>query len=263
MLFFRHSYKPWLIGTAIAAMLFTVTKFEIGSWSMLASWPALEILHQPTHWWRSFSLWFTDSAQLQAQYLAYKRQVQRQAVLIQEANALREENRQLRKLLDISGVTGYRWHAAKVLGRSPEKMSQRLLLQAARSDVSTDDVIVSSEGLVGLVDAVSGRHATVRTIFDASISVPVTIPGTSLAALSRGQGDSLSIDFVPLTMAVATGSVLYTSGAGGLFPPGIAVARVVDVMPVQGDLFVRIVAEPVAHWQRDNWLAIASHIHSK
>jgi len=255
----RRRYKLWLVAVFLIVGLFSLSRFSVGSWPMLVSWPALEVLHAPVQWWGSFSLWFKDSAALQEQFLAFRKKAEQQAALIQESNALREENRQLRKILDISGIKGYRWHAAKVRGRSPEKMSQRILLQVY--GVSRDDVIVSSEGLVGVVDSTSDNHATVRTIFDASLSVPVTIPGKSLAALSRGQGKSLAIDFVPLAAAPEPGEILYTSGAGGMYPPGIAVARITNVQPIPGQLFVTVSAEPVAHWQRDNWLAVASHLH--
>ena len=255
----RRRFKPWLIGSLIVIALFSISRVSVGSWPMLLTWPALEALHKPVQWWDSLSLWFVDSQKLHEQFLSFHKKAQQQAALIQESNALREENRQLRSILDISGITGYRWHAAKVRGRSPEKMSQRILLQVY--GVSIDDVIVSSEGLVGVVDSTSDNHATVRTVFDASISVPVTIPGTALAALARGQGESLAIDFVPLDIMLKIGDILYTSGAGGLFPPGIAVARITEVSPIPGQLFFKVSAEPVAHWQRDNWLAVASQLH--
>ena len=255
----RHRYRLWLIGMMIFAALFVSARLSIGSWPMLATWPALEALHTPVQWGQEFSLWFSDKQKLQADYLAFRKQAEQQASLIQEANSLREENRQLRSILDIAGITGYRWHAAKVRGRSPETMSQRILLQV--HGVSKDDVIVSSEGLVGVVDSTSAGHATVRTIFDASLAVPVSISGTTLATVARGQGETLSIDHAPDAIVLKSGQVLYTSGAGGLFPPGIAVARINSVTNVPGELFVKVSADPVAHWQRDNWLAVASHLH--
>jgi len=252
-------YRLWMIAAILIFSFYSVTRFAAGSAAMLAMWPALEALHAPVQWWQSAELWFVDQDTLHGKYLTLEKEFQQQAALIQEAGSLREENRQLRKILEISGIPGYRWHAAKVRGRSPELMSQRLVLQV--DNVSRDDVIVSSEGLVGVVDGTAKNHATVRTIFDASLAVPVTIPGTALAAISRGQGESLSIEFVPLRLAPLTGQILYTSGAGGLFPPGIAVARIADIQPIPGQLFVHIVAEPTAHWQRDNWLAVASQLH--
>ncbi len=260
MIFSARRHKLWLITTFVLLCLYGAFRLASGSSAMLAMWPALEALHAPVQWWQSAELWFTEQDTLHRKYLVFEKKSQQQAALIQEANSLREENRQLRRILEISGITGYRWHAAKVRGRSPDLMSQRLVLQV--DDVSMDDVIVSSEGLVGVVDSTSENHATVRTIFDASLAVPVTIPGTALAAIARGQGESLSIEFVPLKQAPRAGEILYTSGAGGLFPPGIAVARIVDIKPIPGQLFVRIIAEPVAHWQRDNWMAVASQLHA-
>ncbi len=259
MNFIARRYRLGVIVVLLLTGLYTAARFVGGSTAMLSMWPALEALHAPVQWWQSAELWFTKQETLHRKYLAFEKKSQQQASLIQEAGSLREENRQLRRILEISGITGYRWHAAKVRGRSPDLMSQRLVLQV--DDVSRDDVIVSSEGLVGVVDSTSENHATVRTIFDASLAVPVTIPGTALAAISRGQGESLSIEFVPLKQAPQTGQILFTSGAGGLFPPGIAVARIIDVQPIPGQLFVRISAQPTAHWQRDNWLAVASQLH--
>ena len=257
---FSRRYKLWMITGLLILSLYGVFRLVAGSTAMLAMWPALEVLHAPVQWWQSAELWFTEQDLLHKKYLMFEKKSQQQAALIQEANSLREENRQLRKILEISGITGYRWHAAKVRGRSPEAMSQRLVLQV--DDVSGDDVIVSSEGLVGVVDSTSEHHATVRTIFDASLVVPVTIPGTALAAIARGQGKSLSIEFVPLGQNLQPGEILYTSGAGGLFPPGIAVARITKVHPIPGQLFIRVEAAPVAHWQRDTWLAVASQLHA-
>ncbi len=248
------------MGIVAVLALVIIVRISSGSWPMLATSQALEALHTPVQWWEEVSLWFSERQKLQGDYLSFRKKAEQQASLIQEANALREENRQLRNILDIAGITGYRWHAAKVRGRSPEAMSQRILLQV--KGVSKDDVIVSSEGLVGVVDSTTEHHATVRTIFDASLAVPVTISGTPLAALARGEGDNLSISFVPNEFGLQEGQVLYTSGAGGLFPPGIAVARIIKVETVPGELFVKVSAEPVAHWQRDNWLAVASHLHN-
>ncbi|MDX8406370.1 MAG: rod shape-determining protein MreC [Mariprofundus sp.] len=260
MSFSIRRYRLWLVGGALLAGLYLFSHLASGSSPMLMMSPALDALHAPARWWQSSALWFAERDQLQSDYTDFREKVEQQAVLIQEANSLREENRQLRKILEIAGIPGYRWHAAKVRGRSPESMSKRLVLQV--EGVSRDDVIVSSEGLVGVVDSTSQDHATVRTIFDASLAVPVTIPGTALAALARGQGDSLAIDFIPLQQSLHKGQVLFTSGAGGLFPPGIAVARIIAVKPIAGRLFVDVSAEPAAHWRRDNWLAVASQLHA-
>ena len=147
MVMIRGRHKLLLVIASVLIFLFAAPRISVGSWSMLAMWPALEVLHAPAQWWEASSQWFRDRQTLQTERLDFQKKAQQQAALVQEANSLREENRQLRKILDIVGIRGYHWHAAKVRGRSPETMSQRILIQV--DGASVDDVIVSSEGLVG------------------------------------------------------------------------------------------------------------------
>ncbi len=240
------------------ALLFVLSRTPAGAWIDLGLAPVLEVLQAPVRGWTKLRLWFEDRSRLQEELAHLRAQQARQAGLIQETLSLREENRQLKALLGVASIPGYRWHAAKVRGRSPDTMSQHLIVET--EGASPDDVVVSHEGLVGLIDRVQGRHATVRTVLDASIAVPVTDARGRIAALLRGQGDRLRVDFVPRDSGIEPGTILRTSGAGGVFPPGIACARITRIEPMPGRMFLRVMAEPLAHWQRDNWLAIASRL---
>ncbi len=242
----------------LLVLLVTLQQLPIGQRLNLGMAPLLSVFQTPGRWWQDVSLWFDERSQLQNNYQQASLQLEKQTAQVQEVKSLREENQQLRALLNIRQLKGYFWYAAKVQGRSPDKMSQRLILLVDQA--RPDDVIVSSTGLVGLVDQAKSGSAVVRTILDASLAVPVTMPNSSLAALVRGEGERLIIDFVPTEQAPAVGSVFQTSGAGGMFPPGIPVARITKVTPIPGQVFAHINAVPTAHWQRESWLALASSI---
>ena len=254
----RHILWRVVVGLLVLAGIMALQRMPIGQYITLGLSPLVATLHAPARWWHRTELWLQDRSHLQAELSATKEALEKQTALIQQGRSLAEENTQLRKLLKISNIRGYTWRAAQVLGRSPDKKSQRLILQVHSSP---DDVVVSNSGLVGLVDKSQGDTAVVRTILDASLAVPVTLPNSPLAALIRGQGDHLLVEFIPLEQAPAIGSILQTSGAGGVFPPGIPVARIIHIEALKGRIFARIQATPVAHWQRDNWLAIASRKH--
>jgi len=253
--------RPWLWLALLLILLFATQQLplgkQLGPRLNLFFAPLVNVWQAPGIWWTDVSQWFVDNQHLQKELLEKRQQVQRQAFIRQERDALRAENAQLRALLGIQGLTGFDWHAAKVLGRSPDKMSQRLILRTD-AKISADDAVASSEGLVGLVDSVSGHLAVVRTILDASLAVPVTLPGSGLAALVRGQGEQLTVEFVPQAHAPPRGSVLVTSGAGGMFPPGIPVAHILRIHKVAGSVFAEVEAEPAAHWRRDAWLSVAA-----
>lgn len=253
--------RPWVWLATLLVLLFVVQQSplgrQIGPRVNLFFTPLVSALQAPAAWWQDISQWFVGRVQLQREMLDLRQRVQQQSFIEQDRDALRAENLQLRSLLGLPELPDYDWHAAKVLGRSPDKMSQRLMLKA-QAQIRPDDAVASSEGLVGLVDSVSGHLAVVRTILDASLAVPATLPGSGLAVLVRGQGERLMVDFVPFEHAPPVGSVLVTSGAGGLFPPGIPLARIVRIRAVAGSVFAEVEAEPTAHWRRDAWLSVAS-----
>lgn len=249
----------WLVTLFVLLLLVQQSPLgqKIGPRTNLFFAPLISALQAPSVWWQDISQWFIGRDHLQTEVLDLRHRVQQQSFVEQERDALRAENMQLRSLLALPELPDYIWHAAKVLGRSPDKMSQRLMLKA-QAHIQGDDAVASSEGLVGVVDSVSGHLAVVRTILDASLAVPATLPGSGLALLVRGQGERLLVDFVPAEQAPPVGSVLVTSGSGGIFPSGIPVARIVHIQPIAGSVFAEVEAEPTAHWRRDAWLSIAS-----
>jgi len=254
----RLQLRLWA-GIAIGLItLYAIQQLPIGQKINLFVSPLVSALQTPVHWWQDINLWLAEKNRLRIENQGLQEALQRQAGTRQELRSLRAENAQLRSLLGLEGLPGFRWRTAKVLGRSPDKMSQRLLLRT-QGKIGRGDVAASGEGLVGLVDAVHGQRAVVRTILDASLAVPVTLPGGSgLAALVRGQGETLRVEFIPFEHAPPKASILVTSGAGGVFPPGIPVARITRIHAVSGSIFAEVDAKPVAHWRRDAWLSVAS-----
>jgi len=242
----------WLVPGLL--ILYAAQRLPLPQYTNLWLAPVMDALYMPVRWFDASRLWLQDRASLQARLSRLQTRLEQQAAFIQETTSLREENRQLRRLLHLPAVSGMRWQAARLLARSPEKLSRHLTIEI--SDATTDSVVASSEGLVGLVDTANKRHAVVRTIMDASLAVPVTISHRPLAALLRGLGDRLQVDFVSWKAAPPVGSILRTSGAGGTYPPGIPVARITRVRRIAGEAFAAVEAEPLARWHREAWLAV-------
>jgi len=240
----------------VLALLFALKGVPLGQYINLGFAPVIRMTQMPFEWLNATSLWFQERSDLQRSLQFMRTQLEQQAALIQQARTLQDENIQLRSLLKLADIEGYQWHTAQVLGRSPDQKSQHLILQTQHA--YKDSVVVSREGLVGLVDQANDRTASILTILDASVAVPVTLPNSALAALVRGQGDHVLVDFISASEAPKVGVVLQTSGAGGLFPSGIPVARITRITPVPGQVFVNVEAVPTSHWRRDRWLAIAS-----
>ena len=245
----------WWLVLFLAALAISF-KLPVGQKLGIAMAPLLHAVQAPVRWAQDFSLWFDNSDKLQTQYLKLSEERAEQKALNLELAAMKAENAQLRQLLNITDIHSYIWRAARVVSRGQEVKSRQLMLQI--QNANEDDIVVSHEGLVGLVDHSGKTHAVVRTVLDASLAIPVTMSNSNLSGLVRGDGERLTVDFIPLSKAPKVGNVLITSGAGGLFPAGLPVARVEHVEPVEGGVFAEVKASPVAYWQRDAWLAVAA-----
>jgi len=255
----KNAYIWWVSAFLIVVLL--SFKFPIGQQLNLALAPALHVVQAPVRWYQDLSLWFESSNELQTKLIGSQDMIAKQSAASLQLDVLRIENKQLRSLLNITQIEGYTWQVAKVVSRGAETKSQRLMLEV--KDTHADDVIVSHEGLVGLIDTSDETHAVVRTILDASVTVPVTMAGSELAGLIRGEGEHVLVDFIPIAKAPQADDILITSGAGGIFPSGIPVARVTKVKAIEGGVFADVTAEPVSSWKRDAWLAVAARVQQK
>lgn len=244
--------RAWAVVAAIAIAVVAWT--PIGDWAWLAFAPAIDALHAPLRWAHRAADWFSDrNALIHRLHELERRNAELQARRLQ-LQAAQTQLAQLRALLGVAKSFGTHWAAARIVSISPDAAGRRLLLDAPRA--AKGDIVVAADGLVGIVDRVAAGKAIVRTILDASLAVPAVDHSGKRALLVRGQGDRLRVDFALADDPLKPGDILFSSGAGGVFPPGLPLARIVRVQHRPGDLFLQIEAEPAARWRTQAYLAI-------
>jgi rod shape-determining protein MreC len=114
--------------------------------------------------------------------------------------------------------------------------------------VELGDPVVGPGGLVGEVVTVHHDNATVRLLTDGKSEIGVSVGHEQQATLEGvGANRSLQIQYVPSTASVSRGELIETSGLeGGVFPPGIPVAKVTSVHSVVGAADKQVWAKPLA-----------------
>ena len=108
--------------------------------------------------------------------------------------------------------------------------------------------VVDELGLVGQVTRVYPWLSEVTLVTDKSHFVPVQNLRNGLRAVLSGTGsdDALELRFIPLNADHRNGDELVTSGIGGVYPPGLPVARISNVERNATQLFARITCTPLA-----------------
>ena len=109
---------------------------------------------------------------------------------------------------------------------------RQAILSAGLSDgVRPRMPVIASGGLAGRVTDVGRQAARMMLLTDADSRVPVKVLRTGWTGLLVGTGGTLldfQFDIASGSDRIRVGDRLVTSGDGGLFPPGIPVAVIID-----------------------------------
>lgn len=188
-----------------------------------------------------------------------EREVKIARVRLAEAQALRQENARLKAVLRIAQDEDKPVAIARMIGSTSSSARRIAYISAGRDEGVTPGMPVTSPmGLVGRVIEVGGRSARVLLLTDSESMVPVRRSTDNVVAFAEGRSDgSLRLRLINLGInPIKKGDVFVTSGAGGLFRPGIAVAVAMQITkdgaiaqllsnPAATDV---VVVEPI--WQR-------------
>ncbi len=189
-------------------------------------------------------------SQLNDQYQAEIARLQSQIIELQQQNA---ELEVLSALLDFA-----RTHAeneyitAAVIGRDVSPFLHYIIINRGSDDgLRRGMPVVSSQGLVGRVAAVTADGARVQLITDPGTAINVRIqPSGAEGSLSGSITGDITVENIPQDAAIQTGDLVLTSGLGGNFPPDMLIGQVNGVRQRPVELFQTATIEPVVDFSQ-------------
>ncbi|MEA1785479.1 rod shape-determining protein MreC [Arenibacter sp. GZD96] len=157
-----------------------------------------------------------------------------------ENQTLLEENKQLRKQLanlpqletfeiDTAALS-YRIMTAKVIKNSYAHLKNYITLNKGRKDgVAQDMGVITSKGLLGIVENTSANFATVQSILNTKSNINAKIKNTnyngSLVWDTKAYNVVQLID-VPRLVKLTIGDTIVTGGMSSIFPENIPIGRI-------------------------------------
>jgi rod shape-determining protein MreC len=161
------------------------------------------------------------------------------AYLAQGLPSLLAENERLRQLLGLTRRLPSPYVAAEVLHQPQATDGRTLLLSVgSRNGVAAFDPVVAPEGLIGVVLNAAGRSSIVMTWAHPEFRVSAfTVTGNAAGVVApspSGSGDAaLEFRGVPYRDSVPVGTLVLSSGLGGVYPKGIPVGTVTGIVSEQ------------------------------
>ncbi len=153
-------------------------------------------------------------------------------VRLVEARALEQENERLKAVLDLADGDVAPVAVARLIGSTSTSTRRFAYLSAGSNDgVAPGMPVTSPLGLVGRVLEAGSNTSRVLLLTDTDSVVPVRRATDNTVAFAEGRADgSLRIRLINLGInPLEIGDIFVTSGAGGMFHPGTAVAMVSEI----------------------------------
>jgi rod shape-determining protein MreC len=167
---------------------------------------------------------------------------------------LRNENTRLRALLGLGTRLGSGYVAAEVLHQAEPTSELTLIVSAGRQQgVKPFAPVVSAEGLVGMVSAADAHTSTVVTWSHPEFRASAMGADASVFGIVQPGGAEspgvwlLELRGVPYRQTVAPGTLIVTSGLGGVFPRGIPIGSVSAETAEASAWERRYVVRPAVH----------------
>jgi rod shape-determining protein MreC len=172
------------------------------------------------------------------------------------------ETRILSALVDFARIHPQnRYVATSVIGRDPSPFVKYVIINRGSDDgLRRGMPVVTSQGLVGRVAAVTAGAGRVELITDPASSINVRIePSGAQAVLLGSVTGELSLDMIPQSASVQVGDLVLSSGLGGNYPADILIGQITSVRRRETDLFQRATVQPVVDFSKLEILLIITN----
>jgi rod shape-determining protein MreC len=203
--------------------------------------------------------YFSSISSLQKEVRELKNQQVAQAQTMQQAQLQMAENAHLRRLLEARAYLPVQSIMGEILYDARDPSTRRIVLdRGTRHGVQLGLPVIDNAGVIGQVTRVFPFTAEVTLLTDKEQAIPVQVLRSGLRSIAYGRGRAglLDLRFVAPDADIQIGDVIVTSGLDGLYPAGLAVAKVVQVEKVAAGAFGRVVCQPLGGVDRNRQLLI-------
>ncbi len=174
---------------------------------------------------------------------------QRSADLMLQNSELYEalvENQRLRELLAFKNESGQELVPAKVIGRNENSLIHSVFLAAGEEDgLQKDMAVVTSQGLVGKIYAVSKNQATAQLLLDRNFRVGVIVQRSRVNGVVKWlDSGNVILSEVAKRSDVRIGDRVVTSGLSTIFPGGLEVGYIARLDDADPGMFIEIALQP-------------------
>lgn len=228
-------------------------------------YPAQWLALQPVQLARNAGGYLTELKTARQTQEAAQRRLAEQSVRAGQVEHLWLENAQLRALLALGERVQVPAQAAQVLYDATDAYSRRVVIdKGSMHGIVGGAPVLDEAGVMGQITRVYPLRSEVTLLIDRDqmISVLNTRSGTRSVAYGEPtqHGGLLELRYLPAGDDIEVGDLLSTSGLDQVFPPGLPVARVIDIDRQSDPSFARVRCLPLARLQQTRHVMVLTPV---
>jgi rod shape-determining protein MreC len=201
-----------------------------------------------------------ELATLRREYAELTGRMTRYEQLERSAAEIRQENNRLREQLGFSETLRYRHIPAELIGRDPDNLFSAFVINKGKQEGIANNMPVIAyqngvQALVGKVIQTAQFESFVMPLYDSSSYVSSRLSESRYEGIVEGRG---SAEF-PLVMRLIRkqardeinyGELVVSSGMGGIYPPGITIGRVSNILYQEDETSMGVELETAVDFSR-------------
>jgi rod shape-determining protein MreC len=205
---------------------------------------------------RSAYQWVTGIFSAQGENERLREEAERLRTEVVSLREQSEENKRLREMLGFvnqpSYPSDYKFVPSRVIGRSGSAWNATITInRGTDAGVELGQTVVSGQGLVGQISAVTSNSAQVLLIIDQNSHVEAKLQnGAATGTVLGSINGLLEMDFVDKNQKVQKNDVVVTSGVGRLFVKGIQIGVVDETADQESEYFKSVSITPFVDFGR-------------
>ncbi len=151
---------------------------------------------------------------------------------------------------------GIRLLKANIIGRDPKNFNGFLFVDKGKSSgLNINNPVILQDKLVGKVKSLSDNAGIVETFENEGFAISAIDARTSIYGIVK-KNDQLIFDYIKIDDEIYQGDSIYTSGLSEIFPPGIFIGKVAEIIYKDDLYFKKIVITPALKINQLNYVYI-------
>jgi rod shape-determining protein MreC len=191
-----------------------------------------------------------ELAALRREYAELTERMARYERLERTAAEIQQENKRLREQLGFAETLRAAHIPARIIGRDPDNLFSALAINKGRREGLENNMPVVAfqngmEALMGKVSQAGALESLVLPVYDVNFFISARFSDSRHEGLVEGQGDReapLLMKNIPKRAReeISYGDLVVSSGLGGVYPPGIAIGRVIQFQEYENSMTVEL-----------------------